>query len=105
MKVYQKLGATVILIAAIGPSYPVFAQMNDAPHGTATFSSYADIDKLKELKVVWDFNFTDPKAVGVVLNNLNALVKATAEFGPHEIEPLKVVIVSHDSRVRRYELR
>jgi uncharacterized protein len=95
VKVYQKLGATVILIAAIGPSYPVFAQMNDAPYGTATFSSYADIDKLKELKVVWDFNFTDPKAVGVVLNNLNALVKATAEFGPHEIEPLKVVIVSH----------
>lgn len=46
-------------------------------------------------ETVWDFNFTDPKSVGVVFNNVNALLKATAEFGPKDIEPLKVVIVSH----------
>ena len=57
------------------------------------------IDKVKQLKVVWDFNFQDPKTVGVVLNNLNALLKATSDFGPKEIDPLKVVIVSHGPEV------
>ena len=71
----------------------VFAQ--ESPYGTSKFSSYADIDSVKQLHTVWDFNFVDPKAVGVVLNNIGALLKATADFGPHEIEPLKVVVVSH----------
>ena len=69
------------------------------PYGTAKFESYPDIDQVKQLKVVWDFNFQDPKTVGVVLNNVNALLKATAEFGPHEIDPIKVVIVSHGPEV------
>ena len=94
MKVYQWLTVAMTL-AALGISFPVAAQADEAPYGTATFSNYADIEEVKELKVVWDFNFSDPKAVGVVLNNLNALVKATADYGPHELEPLKVVIVSH----------
>src|SRR5215475_9756143 len=71
------------------------AQAQDAPFGTSKFAPYADIDSLKQLKVVWDFNFTDPKAVGIVLNNMGALLKATHDFGPHEIEPLKVVVVTH----------
>jgi len=95
MKIRQSLIETTVLFVALGLSFPVAAQSIDTPYGTATFSSYADIDKVKELKVVWDFNFSDPKAIGVVLNNLNALLKATAEFGPHELEPIKVVIVSH----------
>ena len=95
MNILQVPMAATVLIGVIGFSIPASAQTNDAPFGSATFASYADIDKLKELKVVWDFNFSDPKAVGVVFNNLNALLKATAEFGPHELEPIKVVIVSH----------
>ena len=67
----------------------------ETPYGTSKFSSYADIDSIKQLKAVWDFNFVDPKAVGVVLNNIGALLKATADFGPHEIDPLKVVVVTH----------
>jgi hypothetical protein len=67
----------------------------DSPYGTSNFSSYADIDSLKQLKVVYDFNFVDPKAVGVALNSVGALLKATADFGPHEIDPLKVVVVMH----------
>lgn len=51
------------------------------------------------MKTVWDFNFVDPKAVGVVFNNINALMKATAEFGPREIDPLKIVIVSHGPEI------
>ena len=72
-----------------------YAQSAEAPYGTAKFSAYADIDSVKQLKTVWDFNFTDPKAVGVVFNNVNALMRATSEFGPHEIDPLKIVVVSH----------
>jgi uncharacterized protein len=72
-----------------------FAQTADSPYGTAKFEPYQDIDQIKQLKVVWDFNFTDPQAVGTVFNYLNALLNATEEFGPHEIEPIKIVVVSH----------
>ena len=34
-----------------------------------------------------------------LFNNLNALLRATAEFGPHEIDPIRVVIVSHGPEV------
>lgn len=78
---------------------PALAQSAEAPYGTAKFSPYADIDAVKQLKMVWDFNFVDPKAVGMVFNNLNALLRATSEFGPRELDPLKVVIVSHGPEV------
>jgi uncharacterized protein len=67
----------------------------ETPYGSSKFSSYADIDSVKQLKVVWDFNFVDPRAVGVVLNSIGTLLKATADFGPHEIDPLQVVVVTH----------
>lgn len=67
----------------------------DTPYGSSKFSTYADINSLKQLKVVWDFNFVDPKAVGGAFNNVAALMRATTAFGPSEIEPLKVVIVTH----------
>lgn len=89
------LGASLISFATCGLSLPATAQYADAPYGSATFATYSDIDSIKQLKVVWDFNFTDPKAVGTVFNYVNALLQATTEFGPHEIEPIKVVIVSH----------
>jgi intracellular sulfur oxidation DsrE/DsrF family protein len=78
---------------------PSTAQPVAAPYGTAKYSAYPDIGELKQLKVVWDFNFTDPKAVGVVFNYVNALLTATSEFGPHEIDPIKVVIVSHGPEI------
>jgi len=67
----------------------------ESPYGTSSFSSYADVDSLKQLKVVYDFNFVDPKAVGLALNSVGALIKATTDFGPHEIDPLQVVVVMH----------
>jgi intracellular sulfur oxidation DsrE/DsrF family protein len=85
----------VFVLAASTEPLPALAQGADAPYGTARFAAYSDIDDLKQLKVVWDFNFTDPKAVGIVFNYVNALLGATAEFGPYEIDPIKVVIVSH----------
>jgi intracellular sulfur oxidation DsrE/DsrF family protein len=87
--------AWVFALAASGAPLPTFAQAADAPYGRAKLATYSDIHELKQLKVVWDFNFTDPKAVGVVFNYVNALLGATAEFGPHEIDAIKVVIVSH----------
>ena len=85
---------TFIFAAAMAPA-TVMAQVAAEPYGSAKFEAYSDIETVKQLKTVWDFNFTDPKSVGVVFNNVNALLKATAEFGPKDIEPLKVVIVSH----------
>jgi len=83
----------VPLVAAL--VFASHARAEDAPYGSSKFAPYSDIESVKQLKVVWDFNFVDPKAVGGVFNNVNALLKATAEFGPHEIEPVKVVIVTH----------
>jgi uncharacterized protein len=86
-----KSGLFALLVAATAPA----AVAQGIAYGTAEFSSYSDIDSVKQLRTVWDFNFVDPKAVGVVFNNIAALIRATAEFGPHEIDPLKIVIVSH----------
>ncbi|MBI3436979.1 MAG: DsrE family protein [Proteobacteria bacterium] len=95
----KAFGVTLLAIATAAMALPAVAQSTNAPYGTAKFETYSDIDSLKTLKVVWDFNFTDPKAVGGVFNNLNALLKATAEFGPHDIDPIKVVIVSHGPEI------
>lgn len=88
----MKILAGLLLLAA---SAPAAAQTIDAPYGTAKLAAYSDIGEIKQLKVVWDFNFTDPKAVGTVFNYVNALLTAASELGPHEIDPIKVVIVSH----------
>lgn len=87
-----------LILAIIGPmSYA--EQSIDAPFGTASFSAYDDIDSLKQLKIVWDWSFEDPKQVGIAMNFLGALLRATSEFGPKDFEPLKVVVVSHGPEV------
>lgn len=97
----MKIGARVFVPIAVSlvAAGSALAQSAEAPYGTAKFAPYADIDSVKQLKVVWDFNFVDPKAVGLVFNYVNALLRATAEFGPREIDPIKVVIVSHGPEV------
>lgn len=103
----MKLGTRVPAAVAVSIllAGTAFAQATDAPYGTAKFESYADIDSIKQLKVVWDFNFIDPKGVGMSLNNVNALLRATAEFGPRELEPIKVVIVSHGPEIVVFDKR
>ena len=91
--------ASFLLLGASAMSSPGAAQTADAPYGTAKFAAYEDINDLKQLKVVWDFNFVDPKSVGFVLNLVGNLLTAATEFGPHEIDPIKVVIVSHGPEV------
>jgi intracellular sulfur oxidation DsrE/DsrF family protein len=83
------------LLCLLAANVHAAAQTADTPHGAAKFERYSDIGEIKQLKMVWDFNFTDPKAVGTVFNYVNALMTATSEFGPHELDPLKIVIVSH----------
>lgn len=95
---FRKTILTAIAVSLLVAG-PALAQSADAPYGTAKFAPYSDIDSVKQLKVVWDFNFIDPKAVGGVFNNLNALLRATTDFGPREIDPIKVVIVSHGPEV------
>jgi hypothetical protein len=82
-----------------GFSLPGVAQTTDAPYGSAKFSAYPDAAELKQLKVVWDFNFVDPKAVGIVFNNISSFLRSVSDFGPHEIDPVKVVVVSHGPEV------
>lgn len=84
-----------LLWLAVGFAWAPLTQAQEIPYGSSRFSTYSDIESIKQLKVVWDFNFVDPKSVGVVFNNINALLKATADFGPHEIDPLQIVVVTH----------
>lgn len=91
----QSLVATV---AGLAIAFSSHAE-TEAPFGTAKFESYSDVGSIAQLKSVWDFNFADPKSVGVVFNNVFALMKATAEFGPFDVDPLKIVIVSHGPEV------
>lgn len=79
--------------AAIAPNTATKA--TSSPYGTAKFSPYADIDEVKQLKAVYDFYFPDPNGVPLVLSSIASLMAQTAEFGPHEFEPLKIVVVSH----------
>ena len=87
--------ASLCVLATIGFSPPAAAQTTDAPYGSSKFVPYTDVAELKQLKIVWDFNFVDPKAVGIVFNNVGAFMRAVSQYGPHEIDPFKIVIVSH----------
>lgn len=100
-----KLSAALLAATLFIPQFAQAKNPAQSPYGTAKFSAYADIDSVKQLKVVWDFNFVDPKAVGAVFNNVNALMKAALEYGPHEIEPVKIVIVSHGPEVVVWDKR
>jgi uncharacterized protein len=82
------------LAGCVAPSGLV-APSQATPYGTAKFSPYADIDDIKQLKAVYDFYFPDPNSVPLVLSSIASLMAQTAEFGPHEFEPLKIVVVSH----------
>ena len=93
MRILRAIGFAWLFVLAA--SAHTAAQTAETPYGSAKFATYPDIGEIKQLKVVWDFNFSDPKAVGTVFNFVNALLSATSEFGPHEIDPIKVVIVSH----------
>ena len=57
------LACVVLLAGAIASA----AQTADSPYGTAKFEIYKDIEQIKQLKVVWDFNFSDPRAVGTTM--------------------------------------
>ena len=85
---------SLTLAACVAPSKSV-APAQSTPYGTAKFSPYADIDEVKQLKAVYDFYFPDPNSVPLVLSSIASLMAQTAEFGPHEFEPLKIVVVSH----------
>jgi uncharacterized protein len=95
MKLAKTVAAALVATALATPSF----SQDMGKWGSAKFEPYADIDSVKQIKAVWDFNFVDPKAVGGVFNNVNALVRATQEFGPRDVEPLKIVIVSHGPEV------
>lgn len=87
-----------LVLAFIGPAS--YAEKSaEAPFGTASFSGYDDIESLKQLKVVWDWSFEDPKQANIAMNFLGALLRATTEFGPKDFEPIKVVVVSHGPEV------
>jgi intracellular sulfur oxidation DsrE/DsrF family protein len=65
------------------------------PYGSGTFGTFKDIDSLKQLKAVFDVNFQDPAGVGLVLNNIAALMRAATQYGPKSMNPVSIVVVSH----------
>lgn len=87
--------ALMLAATVLGVALATQAPAQQSPYGSSKFSAYTDIDGVRQLKTVWDFNFVDPRAVGVAFNSIHALLKAGADYGPHEIDPVKVVVVAH----------
>ncbi|MDQ2780637.1 MAG: DsrE family protein [Pseudomonadota bacterium] len=101
MKLLNRSGAacllSIVLGFGFGPSRA--ADSSPEPYGSAKFSPYGDINSLKQLKSVWDWSFEDPAQADVSMNFIGALLRATQEFGPTEIDPIKTVVVSHGPEV------
>lgn len=95
----------ILIISLMAVCQIAFGQADIEKYGTAKFESYQDIDGIKQLKVVWDFNFQDPEAIKIAFNAIGALMKATAEFGPSNFEPLKIVVVTHGPEVVVFDKR
>ena len=72
------LACAMLLAGAVAPA----AQTADSPYGTAKFEAYKDIEQIKQLKVVWDFNFS-----GYTLNAVGATMPTTplSEFNRSDI--------------------
>jgi len=85
-----------MLIAFCAVPWASIAQTaSEAPYGSARFSGYADINNLKQLKVVLDVEFADPGRLVEALGFAAGLMSAAAENGPKGIEPITIVLVSH----------
>lgn len=100
--IHQILCAAALL-ALVQPAFA--AAPAEAPYGRASFHTYKDINQIKTLKTVWDFNFQNPAMVGVVFNNLAAFIKAVDTYGPHSFKPWKIVVVSHGPEVVVWDRR
>ena len=92
------LGSSLFVALLLAPTL-AFAQGLEDRFGSAKFTPYQDIDTIKQLKIVYDFDFSDPTAMNVALSSIGSILRNTAEFGPHEIEPLKIVVVSHGPEI------
>ena len=104
----QKKVITPLLLAAslgLATSAAWAASTSEAPYGRAHFHTFKDINHIKTLKTVWDFNFQNPAMVGVVFNNLAAFIKAVDTYGPHSFRPWKIVVVSHGPEVVVWDRR
>lgn len=98
LRIFTSLGLfAIIFVLATAAAFA--APQDHSPYGSATFSGYDDIDSVEQLKTVWDWSFKDPKQAAVSMNFIGALLRATTDFGPKTIDPLKVVVVSHGPEV------
>ena len=87
--------AFLILLAIGALPARTFADEAPSPYGRAAAETYPDIDKVGQLRAVYEFFFPDPATVDLVLNSVKALMVATGEAGPTDFEPLRIVVVSH----------
>ena len=86
----------LMLLAFCAMPFASIAQTGpEGPYGSARSSGYADINSLKQLKVVLDVDLADPRRIGEVLGFAAGLLSAAAENGPTGSEPIKIVVVSH----------
>ncbi len=97
--ILRYLGVALALAGAQSSAADAGQHVGQDPYGSASFAAYDDIDSVKQLKAVWDWSFEDPKQAAISMNFLGALLRATSEFGPRDVQPIKVVVVSHGPEV------
>jgi uncharacterized protein len=88
----------VVLISALCP-LSIYSADNNAPYGSSKFVELDGINKLEQLKVVFDFNFEDPAGIQRALHPVSFTIKTIQEHGPVSFEPYDIVVVSHGAEV------
>ena len=88
----------VVLISALSP-LPIYSAENNSPYGSSNFVELDGINKLEQLRVVFDFNFEDPAGIQRALYPVLFTIKTIQEHGPVSFEPYDIVVVSHGAEV------
>lgn len=69
------------------------------PYGSSEFHVLDGLNKIESMKVVFDFNFSDPKGVARALHPVSYMLKTVQNYGPVSFEPVDIIVVSHGSEV------
>ena len=95
----MKISTLIVSIIATITAPVCIAQDDGAPYGSSKFTTIEGVDKLEQLKMVFDFNFADPHGIERALYPVSITLQTIQEYGPVSFEPYDLVVVSHGPEV------
>lgn len=87
-----------LCFCCIGPPAQAAEDMDEVtdPYGSSEFTVWPELERNKELKVAFDFNFNDPQGIARALYPVSLLLATIQEYGPVSFEP-DIVVISRGS--------